>query len=88
MRVVLMIKYYAIRKEKETPAQEMRNTYGICACVIDGGFIDVIECVEDVSKDMVWVTALADKLNQYDVDPIHLKDIVEDERYAMSAMRT
>ena len=80
-----MIKFLAIRKDKENLAKLKTDGYGICACVIDGGFIDVINCVDNISKDIVWVKALADKLNQYDVDPIHLNDIIEDELYNMRA---
>lgn len=76
-----MIKYVVIRKNAEYPEQIEKNTYGICACTVDDGLIEIINCVYDISDDVVWVRALADKLNQYDVDPIHLQDIIEDELY-------
>ena len=83
MRVVVMMRYYVIRKEKGTSSQEESDAYGICACVIDDGFLDILGCVENVSKDIAWTKALADKLNRYEVDPIHLPDIIEDEKYAL-----
>lgn len=75
-----MIKYLVVESTVKLD-KIMSNTYGICACNVDDGLIDVINCVYDISHDAEWVKALAKKLNQYDVDPIHLNDIIEDELY-------
>ena len=78
-----MIKYLIIRTNEDKLDQLKKDTYGICACTIDSGLIEIINCVDKISKDIVWVRALADKLNQYEADPIHLNDIIEDELYYM-----
>lgn len=80
-----MIQYLAIKKDEEDYKLTRQNTYGICACVMDSGFIEILACVDHISKDIAWVKALANKLNQFDVDPIHLCDIIEDELYEMRA---
>ena len=82
-----MIKYLAIRTNAEKTVQMPKDTYGICACVIDDDFMEIIRCVDHISKDIVWVKALADKLNQNDVDPIHLNDIIEDELYLLHELQ-
>ena len=62
-----------------------KNTYGICACTVDAGDIEIINGAYNISNDVVWLKALAKKLNQYDVNPIHLYDIIEDELYNIGA---
>lgn len=81
-----MINYVVIRKsatntEKNETEQIGNYTYGICACSFFNGLLDIKDCVYDISDDIAWMKALADKLNLYDVDPIHLCDIIEDELY-------
>lgn len=76
-----MINYVVIKKKSENSKAIKNYTYGICACIFSDGLIDVVNCVYDISDDVAWLKALADKLNQYDADPIHLCDIIEDELY-------
>ena len=76
-----MIEYVTIRKNAENIDKIKNNTYGICAYRVDDGLIEILNCVYEISDNIVWVKALADKLNQYDVDPVHLNDIIEDELY-------
>ena len=63
--------------------QNDKCTYGICAYSFFNGLFDIKDCVYGISDDIDWLRALADKLNQYDVDPIHLCDIIEDELYSL-----
>lgn len=65
--------------------KNQKNTYGICACTVDAGEIEIINGAYNISNDVVWLKALAKKLNQYDVNPIHLYDIIEDELYNIGA---
>ena len=57
--------------------------YGVCACSLCNGVMEVHNCVYGVSDDMVWLKALRDKLNDGEVDPVHLDDIIADELYVM-----
>ena len=82
--------YVVVRKgAKDTGKNESEQmesyTYGICACSLLNGLLDVKDCVYDVGDDVAWLRALTDKLNRYDVDPIHLRDIIEDELYNVKA---
>lgn len=76
-----MTNYVVIKNNTENSKASKNNTYGICAFMFSGGLIDVVRCVYDISDDIDWMKALADKLNKYDADPIHLCDIIEDELY-------
>ena len=83
-----MINYVVVRKgAKDTGKNESEQiekyTYGICACSFFNGLLDIKDCVYGISDDVDWLRTLADKLNQYDVDPIHLCDIIEDELYSV-----
>ena len=77
-----MVNYVVIRKNGESSESIVNTTYGICACSLNGGLLEIKNCVYDISNDVTWLKAFADKLNQYDVDPIHLGDIIEDELYS------
>ena len=68
---------------KNESQQRKKDTYGICACSFFNGLLDIKDCVYGISDDVDWLRTLADKLNQYDVDPIHLCDIIEDELYSV-----
>lgn len=83
-----MTNYIVIRKSvKNTETRESEQighyTYGICAYTSFNGFMDIKDCVYGVSDDYNLMKSLADKLNIYDVDPIHLCDIIEDELYSV-----
>ena len=83
-----MIIYLVVRKgAKDTGKNESEQiekyTYGICACSFFNGLLDIKDCVYGISDDVDWLRSLADKLNKYDVDPIHLCDIIEDELYSV-----
>lgn len=80
-----MINYAVIRKNTENSEPVEHNTYGICACRVGDGLLEIIKCVWGISDDVAWLRALVDKLNRYDADPIHLCDIIEDELYDMKA---
>ena len=76
-----MANYVIIRKKEESSESNKKDSYGICACTFCGELLEIINCVYGISDDVVWMRALADKLNRYDADPIHLCDIIEDELY-------
>lgn len=78
-----MVNYVVIRKSAECSESNDNNLYGICACSISNGLLEIQNCVYDVSDDLDWIKALSDKLNHYDVDPIHLSEIIEDELYVI-----
>lgn len=77
-----MVNYVVIRKNGESSESIVNTTYGICACSFNGGVLEIKNCVYDISNDVTWLKSFADMLNQYDVDPIHLGDIIEDELYS------
>ncbi len=83
-----MVNYVVISKSpkearKSNSAQIGNHKYGICACSFNNGLLDIKNCVLGVSDDIAWMRALADKLNIYGVDSIHLFDIIEDELYSL-----
>lgn len=81
-----MINYVVIRKNSEKSNAIRNNTYGICACKFNDGMLEVVNCIYGISDDVAWLKALADKLNQYNADPIHLWNIIEDELYDKSVV--
>lgn len=78
-----MINYVVIKNNSENSKAIGNSTYGICAFIFRDGLFEIVNCVYDISGDVVWLKSLADKLNQYDADPIHLYDIIEDELYSI-----
>lgn len=76
-----MTNYVVIKKSAKISEQLGNRLYGICACSFAGGVLEIQNCVYDVSDDLAWLKALSDKLNRCDVDPIHLRDIIDDELY-------
>ena len=74
-----MMNYVVIQRHSANAKAIRGNTYGICACTLSDGMLEVASCVYDISDDMAWLKALADKLNQNNAEPIHLCDIIEDE---------
>ena len=47
------------------------------------GVLEIQCCVNNISDDLTWLKSLSTRLNDNDVDPIHLENIVEDELYAI-----
>ena len=78
-----MVKYLAIKGNEKRVVWDEQKTYGICACLIVNGIIEIVRNTGGLSEDVNWIKALADKLNRNDVDPVHLNDIIEDELYYM-----
>ena len=81
MNIYVVVRKGAKDTGKNESEQIEKYTYGICACSFFNGLLDIKDCVYDISDDVDWLRKLADKLNQYNVDPIHLHDIIEDELY-------
>lgn len=84
-RDLFMVNYVVIKKGAESPESSKNDAYGICAYKSCGGLLEIIKSVYDISDDVDWLKALADKLNCYGADPIHLCDIIEDELYIRQA---
>lgn len=80
-----MVRYAIVKKVEKESALVEKTKYGICACTISDGLIEILCCVDNISDDIVWVKTLSSKLNKYKLDPIHLNDIVEDELYNLRA---
>ena len=80
-----MVNYVVVNKNTESTETEDKNVYGICAWSLHCGLLEIRSCIYGISDDVTWLKALADRLNQYDVDPIHLRDIIEDELYKVGA---
>ena len=59
---------------------EGNGVYGIRQICTKGAEL----CIRDVSADRNFVEALVDKLNRYQVSPYHVRDVVENELYAVS----
>ena len=79
-----MANYVVIRKSTEASDNKTgNNLYGICACSFTDGVLEIQNCISNVSDDLVWVKELSNKLNSYEVDPVHLRDIIEDELFAI-----
>lgn len=76
-----MVNYVVIQKCAGVPDEIDNHYYGICACSFSDGVLEIQNCVYNVSDDLDWLRALSDKLNNCDVDPIHLCEIIEDELY-------
>ena len=83
MNIYVVVRKGAKDTGKNESEQIEKYTYGICACSFFNGLLDSKDCVYGISDDVDWLRTLADKLNQYDVDPIHLCDIIEDELYSV-----
>ena len=75
-----MVSYYVISRNEGIDLTG-GALYGVCACALCDGVMEVQGCVYDVSDDLTWLKALRDKLNDGKVDPVHLGDIIEDELY-------
>ena len=83
MNIYVVVRKGAKDTGKNESEQIEKYTYGICACSFFNGLLDIKDCVYGISDDVDWLRTLADKLNQYDVDPSHLCDIIEDELYSV-----
>lgn len=76
-----MVNYYVISKNEKAAGQTGDALYGVCACSLRDGVMEIHNCIYDVSDDLTWLKALRDKLNDGEVDPVHLGDIIADELY-------
>lgn len=76
-----MVNYYVISKNEKVSGQVGDTLYGVCACTLRDGVMEIQSCVYNVSSDLAWLKALRDKLNDGEVDPVHLGDIIKDELY-------
>ena len=61
---------YTITEDKKTIENKDYLVYGIR--------YDDEYCVRDVSSDKAAIERLISDCNKYDLDPIHLRDVVED----------
>ena len=80
-----MVNYFVFKNEAKKSEAHGNGKYGICACIFSGGLLDIVKCVYDISDNIVWLRALADKLNQQRVEPIQMCEIIEDELFLAKA---
>lgn len=85
MEVILLVNYFVFKNEAKKSEAHGNGKYGICACIFSGGLLDIVKCVYDISDNIVWLRALADKLNQQRVEPIQMCEIIEDELFLAKA---
>ncbi len=57
--------------------------YGIIALQKQNGDAEIIDEVSNVSDNMTLVQSIVDDCNKHSVDPIHLRDVIEDKLYAV-----
>lgn len=69
---------YRIKEEKRPLDEAWYQTYGIAAYVAAGHDDFLVEEIDDILPDRQLVQALVERLNEYELSPIHLKDVVED----------
>ena len=74
-----MHRYYTVSETYHHPDGFTYVGYGI-AC-IEGENARQIECAEDISCDGAAVAALTARINEEDLSPLHLYDVVEDWLY-------
>lgn len=76
-----MVNYYVISKNEKAVGQGGETLYGVCACTLHDGVMEVQNCIYGISGDLAWLKRLRGKLNDGEVDPVHLGDIIADELY-------
>ena len=76
-----MVNYYVISKNEKAVGQGGETLYGVCACTLHDGVMEVQNCIYGISGDLAWLKTLRGKLNDGEVDPVHLGDIIADELY-------
>lgn len=76
-----MVNYYVISKNEKAVGQGGETLYGVCASTLHDGVMEVQNCIYGISGDLAWLKTLRGKLNDGEVDPVHLGDIIADELY-------
>lgn len=71
-----MVNYYVISKNEKAVGQGGETLYGVCACTLHDGVMEVQNCIYGISGDLAWLKTLRGKLNDGEVDPVHLGDIM------------
>lgn len=71
---------YGIIEEKFVLQGRERISYGIAAYsdAKENGTAAIVATVSDISLDYIQLEKLIDLCNQLELDPIHLKDVMED----------
>lgn len=81
-----MVNYYVISKNEKAVGQGGETLYGVCACTLHDGVMEVQNCIYGISGDLAWLKTLRGKLNDGEVDPVHLGDIIADELYMQETL--
>ena len=76
-----MIKY--LRTKNSTIIDNINyTTYGVEVLDNKDGDLILLDEITDVSSDKDLVQQLVDDCNKYDLDPVHLRDVIADRLYA------
>ena len=73
-----MFRYVPVGETKYSSEQGNYVTYGICALSKNGTQIESKAFVPDVSPDLKLVISLSDLYTEKQLDPVHLKCVIED----------
>ncbi len=73
-----MFRYLPIEEQLSTPDLGRYRSFGIAAFQVLEGRWEKKAFASDVSADEVFVSRLAQRCTQAQLNPIHLRDVVED----------
>ena len=70
-----MFHYVPTKQRLTTDDLGTYTTYGV---IVQDGENRTILSVPDVSPDRAFVNGLCDRCNQFQLDPVHLRDVISD----------
>ena len=73
-----MFRYLPIEEQLSAPDLGRYRSFGIAAFQVLGGRWEKRAFASDVSTDEAFVTRLAQRCTQAQLDPVHLRDVVMD----------
>lgn len=73
-----MIEFYIVKELNYKEEIGSYTAYGIGACINKNGKKETLEYISDVFIDRQKAEHLADLCNRLHLDPIHLRDVVDD----------
>lgn len=53
-----MVNYYVISKNEKAVGQGGETLYGVCACTLHDGVMEVQNCIYGISGDLAWLKTL------------------------------
>jgi len=72
-----MFKYFMIKSNDSN-----QSTYGIEVLEYKNGNLIFVDEITNVSSDQEFVKRLVDDCNTYQLDPVHLRDVIEDRLFS------